>query len=212
MAPNVSDVVVRTADGQERRLGEWTGTVLLIVNVASRCGFTRQYAGLQTLQERFGPRGFAVLGFPCNDFGAQEPGSLEEIQQFCSSTYGVSFPLFDKVHATGSKTAPYDTLTQAEPVRRRGLELREVPDRARRHRAGPLQERRGAGRGRADRSDREGSGADRSGRRQPDNQPRSARPGRRRVSTCNQRRPWGSNHCRSTRNGAPDSSRASTGA
>jgi glutathione peroxidase len=116
MAPNVTDVVVRTAEGQERRLGEWAGTVLLIVNVASRCGFTRQYAGLQALQERFGPRGFAVLGFPCNDFGAQEPGSLEEIQQFCSSTYGVSFPLFDKVHATGSKTAPYDTLTQTEPA------------------------------------------------------------------------------------------------
>jgi glutathione peroxidase len=116
MAPNVSDVVVRTAAGEERRLGEWAGTVLLIVNVASRCGFTRQYSGLQALQDRFGPRGFAVLGFPCNDFGAQEPGSLEEIQQFCSSTYGVSFPLFDKVHASGSKTAPYDTLTQTEPA------------------------------------------------------------------------------------------------
>jgi glutathione peroxidase len=116
MAPNVSDVVVRTAAGEERRLGEWAGKVLLIVNVASRCGFTRQYAGLQALQDRFGPRGFAVLGFPCNDFGAQEPGSLEEIQQFCSSSYGVSFPLFDKVHATGSKTAPYDTLTQTEPA------------------------------------------------------------------------------------------------
>ncbi|WP_216901735.1 glutathione peroxidase [Synechococcus sp. CCY 9618] len=116
MAPNVSDVVVRTAAGQERRLGEWTGTVLLIVNVASRCGFTRQYAGLQALQDRFGTRDFAVLGFPCNDFGAQEPGSLEEIQQFCSSTYGVGFELFDKVHATGTKTAPYDTLTQTEPA------------------------------------------------------------------------------------------------
>jgi glutathione peroxidase len=116
MAPNVSDVVVRTAAGEERRLGEWAGKVLLIVNVASRCGFTRQYAGLQALQDRFGPRGFAVLGFPCNDFGAQEPGSLEEIQQFCSATYGVGFELFDKVHATGTKTAPYDTLTQSEPA------------------------------------------------------------------------------------------------
>ena len=116
MAVNVSDVVVRTAAGEERRLGEWAGQVLLIVNVASRCGFTRQYAGLQALQDRFGPRGFVVLGFPCNDFGAQEPGTLEEIQQFCSTTYGVGFELFDKVHATGSKTAPYDTLTQAEPA------------------------------------------------------------------------------------------------
>jgi glutathione peroxidase len=116
MTLNVSDVVVRTAGGQERLLGEWSGTVLLIVNVASRCGFTRQYAGLQKLQETYGERGFAVLGFPCNDFGGQEPGTLSEIQQFCSSTYGASFELFDKVHATGAKTAPYDVLTQAEPA------------------------------------------------------------------------------------------------
>jgi glutathione peroxidase len=116
MTLSVSDVVVRTAGGEERRLGEWAGTVLLIVNVASRCGFTRQYAGLQKLQETYGERGFAVLGFPCNDFGGQEPGTLSEIQQFCSSTYGASFELFDKVHATGAKTAPYDVLTQAEPA------------------------------------------------------------------------------------------------
>jgi glutathione peroxidase len=109
-------VVVRTAAGEERRLGDWSGTVLLVVNVASRCGFTRQYAGLQKLQDSYGPRGFAVLGFPCNDFGSQEPGSLSEIQQFCSSTYGASFELFDKVHATGSKSEPYITLTQAEPA------------------------------------------------------------------------------------------------
>ncbi len=116
MAVNVTDVVVRTAAGDERRLGDWAGQVLLIVNVASRCGFTRQYSGLQALQDSYGSRGFAVLGFPCNDFGAQEPGSLEEIQQFCSTTYGVGFELFDKVHATGTKTTPYDTLTQAEPA------------------------------------------------------------------------------------------------
>lgn len=116
MALSVTDVVVRTAAGEEKRLGEWSGQVLLIVNVASRCGFTRQYAGLQTLQETYGPRGFSVLGFPCNDFGAQEPGTLSEIQQFCSTTYGADFPLFDKVHAKGAKTAPYDVLTQAEPA------------------------------------------------------------------------------------------------
>ncbi|MFN9618380.1 MAG: glutathione peroxidase [Synechococcaceae cyanobacterium] len=116
MSINVSDVVVRSADGQERRLGEWAGSVLLIVNVASRCGFTPQYAGLQTLQDTYGPRGFAVLGFPCNDFGAQEPGSLSEIQSFCSTTYGASFELFDKVHASGEKTEPYLTLTQSEPA------------------------------------------------------------------------------------------------
>ena len=113
---NVSTVTVRDAKGVERNLGEWGGKVVLIVNVASRCGFTRQYAGLQTLQETYGAQGFAVLGFPCNDFGAQEPGTLSEIQQFCSTTYGASFELFDKVHATGAKTEPYTTLTQAEPA------------------------------------------------------------------------------------------------
>jgi glutathione peroxidase len=116
MSVNISDVVVRNAEGEEQRLGEWAGTVLLIVNVASRCGFTPQYAGLQTLQDTYGERGFAVLGFPCNDFGAQEPGSLPEIRTFCSTTYGASFALFDKVHATGAKTEPYLTLTQAEPA------------------------------------------------------------------------------------------------
>ncbi|MCP9816022.1 glutathione peroxidase [Synechococcus sp. GreenBA-s] len=116
MAVNVSDVVVKTAKGDEQRLGDLNGQVLLIVNVASRCGFTRQYAGLQKLQESYGAQGFSVLGFPCNDFGAQEPGSLPEIQQFCSTTYGADFPLFDKVHATGAKTEPYSTLTQTEPA------------------------------------------------------------------------------------------------
>ncbi|MBM5802208.1 MAG: glutathione peroxidase, partial [Cyanobacteria bacterium K_DeepCast_35m_m2_023] len=83
---SVSNVSVRDAKGAERQLGEWSGQVLLIVNVASRCGFTRQYAGLQTLQDNYGAKGFAVLGFPCNDFGGQEPGTLSEIQQFCSKT------------------------------------------------------------------------------------------------------------------------------
>jgi glutathione peroxidase len=113
MAVNVSDVMVRDAQGVQRRLGEWGGQVLLIVNVASRCGFTRQYAGLQKLQDTYGPQGLAVLGFPCNDFGAQEPGSLPEIQQFCSTTYGADFTLFDKVVMAED---PYTTLTQAEPA------------------------------------------------------------------------------------------------
>jgi glutathione peroxidase len=116
MAINVTDVAVRDAKGGERKLGDWGGKVLLIVNVASRCGFTRQYAGLQKLQDTYGPQGFAVLGFPCNDFGAQEPGTLPEIQQFCSTTYGANFELFDKVHAAGAKTEPYTTLTQVEPA------------------------------------------------------------------------------------------------
>jgi glutathione peroxidase len=110
---NVTEVVVRDASGAERRLGDWAGKVLLIVNVASRCGFTRQYAGLQALQESYGAQGLVVLGFPCNDFGAQEPGSLPEIQQFCSTTYGASFELLDKVTMA---EAPYTTLTQTEPA------------------------------------------------------------------------------------------------
>jgi glutathione peroxidase len=113
---NVSEVLVRSASGESRPLSDWAGQVLLIVNVASRCGFTRQYAGLQTLQDNYGPRGLTVLGFPCNDFGGQEPGSLEEIKAFCSTTYGASFTLFDKVHATGATTEPYTTLNQVEPA------------------------------------------------------------------------------------------------
>lgn len=116
MAVNVSDVVVKGADGTDQRLGDRAGKVLLIVNVASRCGFTKQYAGLQKLQDTYGPQGLQVLGFPSNDFGGQEPGTLPEIQQFCSTTFGASFELFDKVHAKGSASAPYDTLNQAEPA------------------------------------------------------------------------------------------------
>jgi glutathione peroxidase len=113
MAVNVSDVEVRDAQGEPKRLGDWAGQVLLVVNVASRCGFTRQYAGLQALQESYGDQGFTVLGFPCNDFGAQEPGSLPEIQAFCSSTYGATFPLLDKVSMAEE---PYTSLTEAEPA------------------------------------------------------------------------------------------------
>ena len=113
MAINVSDLVVRDGQGAERRLGEWAGQVLLIVNVASRCGFTRQYAGLQKLQDTYGARGFTVLAFPCNDFGAQEPGSQAEIEQFCSTTYGVNFPVMAKL---AMAEAPYPTLTQTEPA------------------------------------------------------------------------------------------------
>jgi len=113
MAINVSDVVVHTAAGAEQKLGELDGQVRLIVNVASRCGFTRQYAGLQALQAAYGSQGFSVLAFPCNDFGAQEPGSVEEIQQFCSTTYGVDFPIYAKVAISA---APFDTLVQTEPA------------------------------------------------------------------------------------------------
>jgi len=95
MSVNVSAVTVRAADGSDTSLGAYAGQVLLIVNVASRCGFTKQYAGLQALQDSYGPKGLRVLGFPCNDFGAQEPGSLEEIKTFwIKSWYVMSKVLF----------------------------------------------------------------------------------------------------------------------
>ena len=116
MAVNINKVVVRTSNGATKCLGEYNGHVLLIVNVASQCGFTKQYEGLQSLQDTYGPLGLQVLGFPCNDFGAQEPGNLKEIQEFCSNTYGANFQLFDKVHATGNLSEPYITLNQTEPA------------------------------------------------------------------------------------------------
>jgi len=113
MAPSIKGVVVANAAGSPQDLADQAGQVLLLVNVASRCGFTKQYAGLQALQEKYGPQGFKVIGFPCNDFGAQEPGTIAEIQDFCSTTFGVNFELFAKVSATA---APFDTLTKTEPA------------------------------------------------------------------------------------------------
>ncbi|MDY7012944.1 MAG: glutathione peroxidase [Cyanobacteriota bacterium] len=110
----VSEIMVRTIDEREKRLSEYAGLVLLIVNVASFCGYTPQYNGLEALNQRYRDRGLRVLGFPCNDYGAQEPKSNPEILDFCTSRYGVTFELFDKVHAVGSQQHPlYATLTQA---------------------------------------------------------------------------------------------------
>ncbi len=97
---------VVAADGTETTLAEYRGQVLLIVNVASKCGFTPQYAGLEALHRRFGPRGLTVLGFPCNQFGGQEPGDAAEIASFCSLTYDVGFPILGKVEVNGPGTAP----------------------------------------------------------------------------------------------------------
>ena len=116
MSVNVSKVIVKAANGVEKSLGEYQGQVLLIVNVASRCGFTKQYGGLQELQNKYKNKGFQILGFPCNDFGGQEPGTLEEIQKFCSTNYQATFTLFEKVHAKGTTTEPYTTLNQAQPA------------------------------------------------------------------------------------------------
>ena len=105
------DHEVVAIDGATVSLSDYRGSVMLIVNTASQCGYTPQLAGLQELQTRFADRGFTVLGFPCNDFGGQEPGSPEEIQAFCSGQYGVSFPLFDKVAITRGEPSPlYRTL------------------------------------------------------------------------------------------------------
>src|SRR5581483_4412300 len=99
-------------------LARYAGDVLLIVNVASRCGFTPQYAGLQALQDRFGARGFNVLGFPCNQFRGQEPGADTEIARFCEATFHVSFPMFSKVDVNGDRAAPLYRFLTAE---KRGL-------------------------------------------------------------------------------------------
>jgi glutathione peroxidase len=108
----VYDVPVKTLAGQPASLGELAGKTLLVVNVASKCGLTPQYSGLEQLHERFGGRGFAVVGFPCNQFGGQEPGSAEDIAEFCSATYGVSFPMFEKIEVNGPGRHPiYAELT-----------------------------------------------------------------------------------------------------
>ena len=113
---DIYSLEVRTIDGRTASLGEWRGQVLLIVNTASKCGFTPQYDGLEALHRRFGPRGFAVLGFPCNQFGAQEPGSEADIDAFCRTSFGVDFPMFAKVDVNGAGTHPlYRILKHAAP-------------------------------------------------------------------------------------------------
>ncbi len=107
---------VTTATGETIGMEVFAGQVLLVVNVASKCGFTPQYAGLESLFQEFGPEGFTVLGFPCNQFANQEPGSNEEIQSFCQLTYNVTFPVFAKVEVNGGKAHPlFDYLTNALP-------------------------------------------------------------------------------------------------
>lgn len=108
----VFDVPLQTLDGNATTLAEHRGKALLIVNVASQCGLTPQYAGLENLHESYGPRGFTVIGFPCNQFGGQEPGSAEEIASFCEENYGVSFPLMSKIEVNGEgRHALYQALT-----------------------------------------------------------------------------------------------------
>jgi glutathione peroxidase len=111
---SVYDIEINRLDGQPATLAQLQGKVALLVNVASRCGLTPQYTGLEHLQERYAERGFTVAGFPSNQFMGQEPGTAEEIAEFCSTTYGVTFPLFEKIDVNGPDRHPlYDELTAA---------------------------------------------------------------------------------------------------
>jgi glutathione peroxidase len=113
---SVYEFSAKTIDGREVSMQDFEGKVLLIVNTASKCGFTPQYTGLEALHKKYGPKGFAVLGFPCNQFGAQEPGNAEEIANFCKLTYDVDFPLFAKVDVNGDKAHPlFQMLKKAAP-------------------------------------------------------------------------------------------------
>ena len=106
------DIPVKTLSGDDSSLGALAGKTLLVVNVASKCGLTPQYAALEALHARLADRGFSVVGFPCNQFMGQEPGTAEEIGQFCSTTYGVTFPMFEKIEVNGEGRHPiYDQLT-----------------------------------------------------------------------------------------------------
>ncbi len=97
---------VKANDGTERALSDYKGKVVMVVNVASKCGFTKQYKGLEDLYKKYHEKGFVILGFPCNQFGAQEPGSNEEIQKFCKLTYDVDFPVMSKIDVNGDKADP----------------------------------------------------------------------------------------------------------
>ncbi len=113
---SVFDFSVRRADGSQQSLADYRGKVLLIVNTASRCGFTPQYAGLEALYRRYREQGLTVLAFPCNQFGAQEPGNAEEIASFCSLNYDVSFPVFARLEVNGSQADPlFRWLKQEQP-------------------------------------------------------------------------------------------------
>jgi glutathione peroxidase len=117
MSSSVYDIPLEKINGETGSLGEFKGKVVLVVNVASKCGLTPQYEGLEKLYEKLEPRGLVIAGFPANDFKAQEPGTNEEIQSFCSLNYGVKFPLFSKITVTGPEKHPlYAELIEAQPA------------------------------------------------------------------------------------------------
>ena len=121
----IYDIPVQKISGEATTLGEFKGKVLLVVNVASKCGLTPQYEGLEKLYERFKGQGLVIAGFPANDFAGQEPGTNEEIQSFCTLNFGVDFPMFDKITVVGDHKHPlYAALIQAQP---KAVSLAEVP-------------------------------------------------------------------------------------
>jgi glutathione peroxidase len=116
MSATIENFPLRRIDGKDASLADYRGKVLLIVNVASKCGFTPQYEGLEKLFARFSNRGFAILGFPANDFAEQEPGTSAEIAQFCTTNFGVTFPVFEKITVAGPAKHPlYASLIKAQP-------------------------------------------------------------------------------------------------
>jgi glutathione peroxidase len=116
MAQEVYDFTIKDIKGDETTLADYKDKVILIVNVASKCGFTNQYTGLQKLQDELKDKGFSVLGFPCNQFGGQEPGTEEEIKSFCETSFSVNFPLYSKIDVNGSDASPlYEYLKSEAP-------------------------------------------------------------------------------------------------
>jgi glutathione peroxidase len=125
MSTSVLDIPVKKITGEETTLGEFKNHVLLVVNVASKCGLTPQYEGLEKIYEQYKGQGLVVAGFPANDFKAQEPGTNEEIATFCTTNFGVKFPLFDKITVVGPEKHPlYKALTEAQP---KAVSLSDVP-------------------------------------------------------------------------------------
>ena len=157
----IYDAPIHDLDGADADLHDYEGKALLLVNVASACGLTPQYAGLQKLHEEFGGKGFEVLGFPCNQFMGQEPGTPDEIKTFCETNYNVTFPLFEKIEVNGDgrhaalRAARRSPRLGRRPHRRHPLELREVPGQPERRDRRPIQPD-GRARGRVDRRRHQG--------------------------------------------------------
>lgn len=123
MKKTIYDFKVTTIDGKETTLAPYKGKVMLIVNVASKCGFTPQYEGLEALYEKYKDKGLVVLGFPCNQFGSQEPGTEKEIQNFCRVNFGVTFPMFSKINVNGDNTHPLYVYLKSEQPGILGTEM-----------------------------------------------------------------------------------------